>query len=116
MATEDITLAKTSAELRIERLTWFGLVGALVIPSIVPDWLALHHALVPFLAGLVLIGSGIYQHRQKWRVGFSTWVAGTIMFGMALYGLLERPELDLTFPVIILAVFVIGVGIFTNET
>jgi len=116
MATEEPVLAKTNAELRIERLTWFGLVGVLVIPSIVPDWLTLHNALSPFFAGLVLIASGIYQHRQKWRVSFSTWVAGTISFGIAIYSLLERPELDMTFPVVLLAVFVIGIGIFVNET
>lgn len=116
MATEEPVLAKTSAELRIERLTWFGLVGVLVIPSIVPVWLAPHNALSPFLAGLVLIASGIYQHRQKWRVGFSTWVAGTISFGIAVYSLLERPELDMSFPVVLLAVFVIVIGIFVNET
>ncbi|MCY4070919.1 MAG: hypothetical protein OXG60_06445 [Chloroflexi bacterium] len=116
MAAEEPVLAKTSAELRIERLTWFGLVGVLVVPSIVPDWLTLHNALIPSFAGLVLITSGIYQYRQKWRVGFSTWVAGTISFGMAIYSLLERPELDMTFPVVLLAVFVIGIGIFVNET
>ena len=116
MATEDTVLAKTSAELRIERLTWFGLVGVLVLPGILPGWLTPHNALTPFFAGLVLISSGIYQHRQKWRVSFSTWVAGTISFGMAIYSLLERPELDMSFPVVLLAVFVIGIGIFVNDT
>ena len=116
MATEEPVLAKTSAELRIERLTWFGLVGVLVIPGILPDWLTLHNALTPFFAGLALLASGMYQHRQKWRVGFSTWVAGTISIGIAIYSLLERPELDMTFPVVLLAVFVIGIGIFVNET
>ena len=116
MASEEPMPAKTSAELRVERLTWFGLVGVLVIPSVMPDWLTLHNALSPFFAGLVLIASGIYQHRQKWIVGFSTWVAGTISFGIAVYSLLERPELDMTLPVVLLAVFVIGIGIFVNET
>ena len=116
MATEEPLLAKTSAELRIERLTWFGLVAVLVTPGILPDWLTLHNALTPLLAGLVLISSGIYQHRQNWRVGFSTWVAGTIGIGIAVYSLLERPELDMTLPVVLLAVFVIGTGIFVNET
>ncbi|MDE2819461.1 MAG: hypothetical protein OXI40_07005 [Chloroflexota bacterium] len=116
MVAQDTVLAKTSAELRVERLTWFGLVGALVIPGILPDWLTLHNALTPFFAGFVLIASGIYQHRQKWTVGFSTWVAGTISFGIAIYNLLERPELDMTLPVVLLAVFVIGIGIFADET
>ncbi|MCY4021621.1 MAG: hypothetical protein OXG39_19635 [Chloroflexi bacterium] len=116
MATEEPVLAKTSAELRIERLTWFGLVAVLVIPSIAPDWLTLHNALSPLFAGFVLIASGIYQHRRRWRVGFSTWVAGTISFGIAIYSLLERPELDMTLPVVLLAVFVIGIGVFANET
>ena len=116
MAAEDPFLAKTSAELRIERLTWLGLVAVLLIPGIMPDWLSPHNALSPFFAGLALFASGIYQHRQKWRVSFSTWLAGTISFGIVMYSLLERPELDMTFPVVLLAVFVIGIGIFANET
>ena len=116
MATEEPILAKTYAELRTERLTWFGLVGVLVVRGILPDWLALHNALVPFSAGLVLILSGIYQQRQNWRVGFPTWVAGTISIGLAIYSLLERPELDMTLPVVVVAVFVIGIGILVNET
>lgn len=116
MSTEEAVLAKTSAELRIERLTWFALVAVLVLPGIVPDWLALHNALVPLLTGIALVASGIYQHRQRWRVSFSTWVAGTLSLGIAAYSALERPQLDMTLPVVLLVVFVIGLGILTNET
>ncbi len=116
MSTEEISTAKDPAELRIERLTWFGLVAVLVISSVVPDWLSLHNVFVPMLAGVVLIASAVYQYRQNWRVGFSTWVAGTLMLVMAVYNILERPDLDMSFPVIILVAIVIAIGIFTNET
>ena len=97
-------------------MTWFGLVGILVVSSIMPDGIAMPNALTPLAAGLVLILSGVYQHRQKWRVHFSTWAAGILMLAMAIYNVFERPELDLSFVVIILTVIVIAIGAFTNET
>ena len=107
---------KSSAELRIERLTWFGLVAALIVDGILPEWLSLHNALLPLFAGVVLIASGVYQYRQQWRVSFSTWVAGTLMLVMSGFGILERPDLDMSFVVIVLVAIVIAIGIFTGET
>ncbi len=91
MASESNDIGKTSAELRTERVTWFGLVGVLIAAGIVPDWLALHNAFTPMCAGLVLVASGVYQNRQKWRVGFTTWVAATLMLVMAIYNIVDRP-------------------------
>ena len=107
---------KSAGELKAERLTWFGLVGIFIVLSVVPDWLAIHNAFTPLAAGLVLLASGIYQYRQKWRVGFFTWVVATLMLVMALYNIFDRPELDLSFAVIVLVVIVIALGVFTNET
>ena len=113
---ETATAEKSANELRAERMTWFGLVGILVVSSIMPDGIAMPNALIPLAAGLVLILSGVYQRRQKWRVHFSTWAAGALMLAMAIYNVFERPELDLSFVVIILTVIVIAIGAFTNET
>lgn len=116
MEEEAIESGKSIAELRIERLTWFGLVAALIVDGILPAWLSLHNALLPFVAGVVLIVSGVYQYRQQWRVNFSTWVAGTLMLVMSAFGILERPDLDMSFVVIVLVAIVIAIGIFTGET
>ena len=116
MASESTDIRKTSAELRTERVTWFGLVGVLIAAGIVPDWLALHNAFTPMCAGLVLVASGVYQNRQKWRVGFTTWVAATLMLVMAIYNIVDRPDLDLSFVVIVMVAIVIALGVFTNET
>lgn len=107
---------KSTAELRIERLTWFGLVAVLIVDGILPEWLSLHNAFLPLIAGVVLIVSGVYQYRQQWRVNFSTWVAGTLMLVMSAFGIVERPDLDMSFVVIVLVAIVIAIGIFTGET
>jgi uncharacterized membrane protein YoaK (UPF0700 family) len=113
---EETVSAKSAAELRIERLTWFGLVAVLIIAGVLPEWLSLHNSILPLFAGVVLIASGIYQYRQKWRVHFSTWVAGALMLVISAIGILERPDLDVSFLVIVLVAIVIAIGVFTGET
>lgn len=107
---------KSAKELRVERLTWFALVAIFVISSIIPEGTPIPTAVTPFAGGMVLIISGIYQYAKKWRVSFITWIAGTLMLVMAAYNVTTRPDLDLSFMVIILVAIVIAVGIFTNET
>ena len=116
VAQEETATIKSDAELRTERLTWFGLVSVLIVVGILPDWLSLHNAFIPLIAGAVLIISGVYQFRQQWRVSFSTWVAGALMIAMAVFGILERSDLDLSFVVIVLVAIVIAIGVFTGET
>lgn len=107
---------KSAKELRVERMTWFALVAIFVISSIIPEGTPIPNAVTPFAGGLVLIFSGIYQYAKKWRVNFTTWIAGTLMLVMAGYNITNRPDLDLSFIVIILVAIVIAMGIFTNET
>ncbi len=107
---------KSAKELRAERITWFALVAIFVVSSIIPEDTVIPNALTPMAAGIVLIISGIYQYAQKWRVHFVTWIAGTLMLVMAGYNIVNRPDLDLSFAVIILVAIVIAMGIFTNET
>ncbi len=112
---ESLAQPKTAAEYRVERLTWFGLVGILVVSSAIPEWLALHHGVTPLLAGFLLLLSGIYQYRKGWRVGLSSWAGGIIALVLAGINFLSRPDLDLSLLVILIAVIIIALGIFTRE-
>ena len=105
---------KSADEYRLERLTWFGLVGVLAVTGILPDWLALHPGLTPLAAGLLLLVSGILRYRRGWRVGFSIWAAG-LLLALAGFNFLSRPDLDLSLAVIVIAGFIIAAGIFTRE-
>lgn len=108
--------AKSKKELRVERITWFGLVAIFIVGSIIPDDTTIPNAVIPFTAGAVLILSGVYQYSRKWRVNFITWIAGTLMLVMGAYSVYSRPDLDMRFMVIILVALVIAVGVVTNET
>ena len=116
MATDAATGPKSAHEHQIERLTWFGIVGVLVITGALPEWLALHNGIAPLASGLVLMLSGLLQYRRGFRVGYSTWVAGTLLLVMAGFSFLSRPNLDLSLVVIVIAIFIVGAGIFTRET
>lgn len=107
---------KSKQELRIERITWFGLVAIFIIGSIIPDDTTIPNAITPLAAGVILIVSGVYQYSRKWRVNFTTWIAGTLMLVMAAYSVYSRPDLDMRMIVIFLVAIVIAVGVFTNET
>ena len=107
---------KSKKELRVERLTWFALVAVFIIRSVIPDDTTIPNAVIPFTSGAILIFSGIYQYSRKWRVNFTTWIAGTLMLVMGAYSIYSRPDLDMRMMVIVLVAFVIAVGVFTNET
>lgn len=116
MATDTATQMKTEEERRIERLTWFGIVGVLVISGALPSWLTLHHGITPLATGGILILSGFLQYRRGYRVGYTTWVAGTLLLATAAFIFLNRPDLDLSLLAIVAAILVVGAGIFTRET
>jgi uncharacterized membrane protein YjjP (DUF1212 family) len=107
---------KSKQELRVERITWFALVAIFIVANLIPEDTAIPNGVTPLLGGIVLIFSGIYQYSHKWRVNFTTWIAGTLMLVMAFYNFTTRPDLNLSFMVIILVALVIAVGVFTNET
>lgn len=107
--------SKSAEEYRIERLTWFGLVGVLVITGVLPDWLALHHGVAPLGAGTVLVISAVIRRRRGWRIGFSTWFAGTLLLVIAGFSFVSRPDLDLSLAVIVVAVTMIALGILSRD-
>ncbi len=116
MATDTAIESKSADEHRIERLTWFGIVGVIVISGVLPNWLTLHNGITPLATGLILIFSGFLQYRRGFRVAYSTWVAGTLLLVIAGFSFLSRPDLDLSLVVILSAIFVVGAGVFTRET
>lgn len=116
MASETDIDAKSTDERRIERLTWFGLVGVLVLTGALPDWLRFQNGITPAATGLILLISGFLQYRRGYRVGYTTWIAGTMLLAMAGFNFLSRPELDLSLVVIVIAIVIVGAGVFTRET
>lgn len=116
MATDTASELKSEEESRIERLTWFGIVGVLVITSALPIWLNLHNGIPLLATGGILILSGFAQYRRGYRVGYTTWVAGTLLLATAGFNFASRPDLDLTPLAIVAAIIVVGAGIFTRET
>ena len=106
---------KAADEYRLERLTWFGLVGVLVVTGILPEWLALHRGFTPLAAALVLFASGNLRYRRGWRVSFSIWAGGGLSVALAGLNFVSRPDLDLSLAVIVIAVFIIAAGVFTRQ-
>ena len=81
-----------------------SLVAIFVVANIVPEDTAIPNALdTVHRRGTVLIVSGLYiSMSKKWRVSFVTWIAGTLMLVMAAYNVFNKPDLDLSFVVIML--------------
>ena len=116
VATEEAAEPKSADAYKIERLTWFGLVGALVVTGVLPDWLSLHNGVTPLAAGLVLILSSIFQYRRKHQGRYSGWVAGTLLLALACFSYFSRPDLDVSLLVVVIVVIVIALGVFTRES
>lgn len=106
---------KSDEQYRLERLAWFALVGVLVVSGMAPDWLPLHHGLTPLAAGLVLLASAALEMRRAGSKTLSRWVAGIVLLLIAGFNFLSRPQLDLSLLVVVVAIVVIGGGIFRRS-
>ena len=100
---------------RLERLSWFGLVGVLVVAGIAPDWLSLHNGVAPLAAGLVLSATALLELRRAGTKSLTRWVAGIVLLLIAGFNIFSRPELDLSLLVVVVALIVIGSGIFVRD-
>ncbi|MBC8097805.1 MAG: hypothetical protein H7Y11_00035 [Armatimonadetes bacterium] len=107
---------KRSREDRIERFTWFLLVLVFAIIYILPEDVTLPNWLVPLAGAVILLGSGFYQSTQRMRVGAVTWLAGSLMATMSLYGLYINSQRDMIGFTLVVFAGVIGVGMVTGET
>ena len=109
---------KSQAEAKAERITWFLMVlvfaGLYVVEpeqqEAIPNWI------VPFSGAVILLGSGFYQYRHHWQVSPVTWIAGTLMFMMALINFQVDPDLNFYGITLLTFAAVIGVGVLTGET
>jgi Na+/melibiose symporter-like transporter len=107
---------KSDDEARIERFTWFLLVMIFGVIYLFPESTELPNWLVPVAGSMILLGSGIYQYTRRWHVSPITWIAGSIMFVLGLYGLYVDPNQNmLSFSMFTFAA-VIGIGVLTGET
>jgi len=107
---------KSNAEAKVERITWFLLVLIFAILNIFPNlnppiWV------VPLAGAIILLGSGVYQYTNKWRVSPMTWIAGTLMLFFALMNLMFGfDNFNFLGPSLLVFALVIGFGILTGET
>jgi hypothetical protein len=98
----------------LERLSWFGLVGVLIVAGIAPDWLSLHNGVTPLAAGLVLLATALLELRRAGIKLLTRWIAGMALPLIAGFNIFSRPELDLSLLVVVVAIIVIGRGIFVR--
>ncbi len=104
---------KSDREARIERTTWLLLVGVFAVlyflpDSTIPNWM------VPGAGALILIGSGVYQYGERYRVSPITWLAGAVMAIFAYYSFQSGANM-IPFTLFTFAA-VIVLGLITGET
>lgn len=114
--TGSYTRRKSDDEARVERVTWFLLVLMFGIIYLLPESNDLPNWLVPVAGATILFGSGIYQYTRRWHVSPITWIAGSIMFVLGLYGLYVDPNQNLLSFSLFTFAAVIGIGVLTGET
>jgi hypothetical protein len=105
---------KSEAEARVERLTWFFLVGIFAVITLlettVPNWV------VPVAGATVLLASGLYQYARHWRVSPVTWLAGALMVGLAYINIQIYPDRNYLGLALLVFAGVILFGLLTGET
>jgi hypothetical protein len=109
---------KSSAEARIERITWglLVLIFALLyiasdsVLTTMPNWI------VPLAGGIILLGSGMYQYGRHWRVSPVTWITGVILVVLAVIGIYVAPGRPFIVESLLVTLIVITFGTFTGET
>jgi hypothetical protein len=109
---------KSSAEARIERLTWGLLVLIFAVLYIASDSIltTMPNWLVPLAGGVILLGSGMYQYGRRWRVSPVTWITGVILVVLAVIGMYVAPGRQFIIESLLVTLIVIIFGTFTGET
>jgi hypothetical protein len=106
---------KSTAEAKAERITWFLMVLVFALLNIFPN-LVLPNWVVPGLGAVILLGSGVYQYSNRWRVSPVTWIAGSLMLFIAFLNYMAITNFNPLGPSLLVFAGVILVGIFTGET
>lgn len=78
-ASEQPSTSEAGAVYRIQRISWFAIVGLLVIGDLLPAWLSLHNGLTPLAAGIVFFLAGIMRRRGGWQHELSSWFAFALL-------------------------------------
>lgn len=108
---------KSEREARAERLTWFFLVLIFAVLQLLNQSnIGVQNWLIPMSGAIVLIGSGLYQYRNHWRVSPVTWLAGALLFFLAMLNLYSVPERSFLGESLIVFAAVILIGLLTGET
>jgi hypothetical protein len=109
---------KSSAEARVERLTWGLLVLIFAVLYIASDSIltTMPNWLVPLSGGVILLGSGLYQYGRRWRVSPVTWITGVILIVLAVIGIYVAPGRSFIIESLLVTLIVITFGTFTGET
>lgn len=108
--------AKSAAEARTERLTWYFLVVVFIVYSFDEEGL-IPSFVVPFAVGIILFLSGFTQYRREMKVSPLTWIGGALMIvagGLNVY----FGDQFIADPVLIALIAVISIilyGVLTNE-
>lgn len=108
---------KSGAEARAERLTWFFLVLIFAVLQLLNQSnIGIQNWLIPLSGAIVLIGSGLYQYSNHWRVSPITWLAGALLFFLAMLNLYFIPGRSFLGESLIVFAAVILIGLLTGET
>ena len=109
---------KSAAEAQVERVTWFLMVLVFAILSIIPEetYADIPNGVIPLAGAIIVLGSGIYQYGQHWRVSPVTWIAGAFMLLLATINFTVSPDQDFYGLTLLTFAAVIGMGVLTGET
>lgn len=118
---------KTKEEAKVERLTWLAMAGVFLFLSFVDPENMLPDYLIGFAVGGILLASGFYQFmqvrdNQRWRVSPLTYMTATVLLAVASYEAFAAYRgwfslfLDLRLISLAAIVFIISLGVITNET
>lgn len=108
---------KSEAEARAERLTWFFLVLIFAVLQLLSqNNINIQNWLVPLSGAVVLLGSGLYQYANRWRVSPTTWLAGALLTFLAILNLYLNPARSFLGESLAIFAAVILIGLLTGET
>jgi hypothetical protein len=108
---------KTQAEARIERMTAILLVSVFAIIYLAEQQnIDVPNPTIPFAGAVILLGSGLYQYGQRWRVSPWTWISGTALLMLAIYNMNIDPNANFYGISLLIFAIVLTVGLFTGET
>jgi K+ transporter len=117
---------KTKEEAKVERLTWLAMAGVFILLSFVDSENLLPDYMIAVTISLILFASGIYQFmqvrdNQRWRVSPFTYIVATGLMLLAIYEGVAMNRNWFSFPLDLrlislgATVFIIALGVITNE-